>query len=177
MEGVNKALRETKTPYVFDVVFDKEFFDTLETENKTFTPQCPYSVYKSSLLKADISLMPLRATGFNEMKSDLKLVESAGHGAVPVASTVVYGEDPAFREFSMICVQPDDFGTALTMLIENPERRLSMQQKGREYVKKNRLLCHHLDNRYDWYKRLLKNHDTLDHALEIRLARIVREFQ
>ncbi|MBL4907451.1 MAG: hypothetical protein JKX94_08370 [Sneathiella sp.] len=177
LAGVNKALRKTKTPYVFDVVFDKEFFDGLETENKIFTPQCSYAVYKSRLLKADISLMPLRATGFNEMKSDLKLVESAGHGAVPVASKVVYGEDLAFREFSMICDQPDDFGTALTMLIDNPERRMSMQQKGRDYVKKNRLLCHHLDDRYDWYKRLLKNHNKLDQALEARLAGIVREFQ
>lgn len=172
IRGLNGILKQTDVDFVFDVVFDKSFFDALDTENKTFTPQCTYEIYKSKLGDADISLMPLLATGFNEMKSDLKLVEAAGHGAVPIASNVVYGEEGRHREFSMICQQPEEYASALQLLLENPERRLAMQKAGREYVKNSRLLCHHLKGRYEWYQSLIEKRESLDAALEQRLISI-----
>lgn len=173
MAGLNKALSEAENPFFFDVVFDQEFFEALETENKKFTPHCTYRVYKSLLSKADISLMPLGDTRFNEMKSDLKLVEAVGHGAVPVASPVVYGEDLRHKEFTVFCMKPDDFGEAVAVLIGNPMRRIVLQRQGREYVKNFRLLCHDVNRRRDWYYKLLQNKDQLDQALEHRLRSIL----
>lgn len=172
MGPLNKALNATKEDFCFEVVFDKAFYDALDTPNKHFTPQCPYGLYKSKLLEADISLMPLLPNEFNRMKSDLKFVEAAGCGAVPVASDVVYEACDPEGEFSIICKTPSSFADAVILLIEDPFKRASMQLKAREYVRKSRLLCHQVSDRYAWYVDLLNRWDSLDHALDKRLQNL-----
>ncbi|MEH6402552.1 MAG: glycosyltransferase [Sneathiella sp.] len=166
---LNKALKTARGDFCFEVVFDKEFYDALETRHKHFTPQCPYGLYKSKLLEADISLMPLLSNEFNQMKSDLKFVEAAGCGAIPVASDVVYGKCDPSDEFSITCKTPEAYADAIISLINDPSRRAAMQKKAREYVKSSRLLCHHVGARYAWYQDLLNRRVELDQALERRL--------
>lgn len=173
MGEINAALARTTHPFHVDVVFDKEFFDALETDRKSFTPHCSYAIYKSRLLKADISLMPLSPTGFNEMKSDLKLIEAAGHGAVAIASDVVYGGQHGNTDYAIICGEAGAYGAALSMLLEKPEYRLQMQRRARDYVKENRLLSQHLDQRKNWYLDLLKRREQLDQELKHRLAQMM----
>jgi|GEM_PF-2635652 len=166
---INRALQKAERDFCFEVVFDKEFYDALETTNKHFTPQCPYGLYKSKLLGADISLMPLLANEFNLMKSDLKFVEAAGCGAIPVASDVVYGKcDPA-NDFSITCKTPEAYAEAIISLVNDPVRRVVMQQKAREFVKSSRMLSHHVGGHYAWYQDLLSRRAELDNALGMRL--------
>ncbi len=173
IKDLNQALKSIRKPYRFDVVFDHDFYEALETDQKSFTPQCPYAVYKSRLQSADIALMPLLDTEFNRMKSDLKFVEAAGFGAVPVASPVVYqGCDPE-GEFSMMCPAPADFGKAVAHLVSHPEDLKARQHKARAYVKEKRLLSQHLSSRMDWYHSLLDRKDELDRALDERLKALL----
>ena len=58
--------------------------------NKEFTPFSPYNIYEKILRESDIAILPLEFNRFNSMKSDLKFIESAGHGAVVLASPTVY---------------------------------------------------------------------------------------
>lgn len=172
MDGINQSLKAAKHPFTVDVVFDRDFFEALETNNKSFTPQCSYADYKARLQQADIALMPLRDTEFNRMKSDLKFIESAGQGAVPVASSVVYEACDPEGERSIICKEPEEFGPALLQLINDKEQRLRLQKNGYQYVKSNRLLCHHVESRLAWYRSLLAKKEMLDQALEARLERL-----
>ncbi|OUR77888.1 hypothetical protein A9Q83_10295 [Alphaproteobacteria bacterium 46_93_T64] len=170
---VNKILSSIKGNFWFDVVMDKNFFDALETNRKSFIPQCGYEDYKSHILNADISLMPLLDTEFNRMKSDLKLVEAAGHGAVPLASSVVYRQADPEEIFSKFCETPEQYAIGLKDLIEDKPRRLKMQNKGREYVRNSRLISDHVQDRYNWLLGLSERREELDQALSKRLKSIL----
>ncbi|MEP4193234.1 MAG: hypothetical protein ABJN51_19235 [Sneathiella sp.] len=172
MDGINQSLKAAKHPFTVDVVFDRDFFEALETSKKSFTPQCSYADYKARLQQADIALMPLRDTEFNRMKSDLKFIESAGQGAVPIASSVVYEACDPEGKRSIICKEPEEFGPALLQLINDREQRLRLQNNGYQYVKSSRVLCHHVESRLDWYRSLLAKKEVLDQALEVRLERL-----
>ncbi|WP_169542927.1 glycosyltransferase family protein [Sneathiella aquimaris] len=174
MPSLNKALSEAKASYWVDVVMDREFYEALETDQKTFTPLCHYDLYKSHLRQADIVLIPLQDTTFNRMKSDLKFVEAAGHGAVPIASAVVYPACDPEGEFSIICHQDEAFGEAVAELLNNTEKRQRLQKNGVQYVRKNRLLSLHLTERENWYRGLLKDIEKLDDALAERLTHFAR---
>lgn len=167
--ALNALLNDLGDRIEFDVVFDQAFFEALETDGKNFAPQCSYDVYKSKLAGADIALMPLQDTLFNRMKSDLKFVEAAGFGAVPVASPVVYEKCDPSGGFSVLCRQPEDFADAIGDLMLNREKLRKMQGRARQYVRDYRLLCDHLKYRLNWYQDLLSRRAELDEALENRL--------
>lgn len=177
MPAINKMLAGLDGDYAFEVVFDRKFFDALETEHKNFTPQCPYDIYLERLAASDICLMPLEDNLFNRMKSDLKLVEAAASGAIPVASPVVYSQTAGHEDFSIICPTPDDFAGAIKVLVKDPERRQKLQQAGRDYVSTKRLQCHQVTARHDWYRSLLARKSELDAALDERLAEYERKMR
>jgi len=173
MPAINAALATFKSDFHFDVVMDRAFFDALETDKKSFSPQLSYADYRSHLQKADISLMPLQDTEFNRMKSDLKLIEAAGHGAVPVASSVVYAKSDPTDEFAVICDIPADYQNALEQLVNDGGYRLGRQQAARDYVQKHRLLGQHYMGRYSWLSGLVQRRAELDAALERRLQKLL----
>ena len=72
------------------VVYDRAFFDALATPHKSFEPLCSYDRYHELLDAADIALLPLEPTRFNQHKSDLKFIECAAHGVAVLASPTVY---------------------------------------------------------------------------------------
>ncbi len=67
------------------------FFDALETPHKVFEPLASYGRYHELLHEADLALLPLEPTRFNEHKSDLKFLECGAHGVAALASVTVYG--------------------------------------------------------------------------------------
>ncbi|MBE7638542.1 glycosyltransferase [Sneathiella sp. P13V-1] len=170
MPQINEILKGVSGDFHFDVVFDKEFFDALETDKKSFAPECEYSEYLEILQKADIALLPLQDTEFNRMKSDLKLVEVAGSGAVAIASPVVYEQTDPEAKFVEFATNPAQFAEKLKMLIEDPEYRFERQLRGRRYVRGNRLLHHSMGARYNWIRELLENKEILDQELGKRLS-------
>ncbi len=170
MPQINEMLKDVSGDFHFDVVFDQEFFDALETDKKSFTPECEYSEYLEILKKADIALLPLQDTEFNRMKSDLKLVEVAGSGAVAIASPVVYEQTDPEGKFVEFAAAPAQYADKLKMLIEDPEYRFERQLRGRRYVRGNRLLHHNMGARYNWIRELLENKEILDQELGKRLS-------
>ena len=140
-----------------------ELFNKIEATNKVFVGKrevyngqyVPYEVYEQELRTTDISLLPLRDNIFNRSKSDLKFIECAGNGSVVIASPTVYSEAVKDGETGFIYHDVNEFYNTLKMLIDNQNKRIEVAKNAYEYVKHNRLLSQHYEERFDWYNELI----------------------
>ncbi|MBR0285172.1 MAG: glycosyltransferase [Selenomonadaceae bacterium] len=157
----------------FRVLADKQFYQALQTTQKEFIGRqdfydggfVPYPVYVDVLQSADISLLPLQDTVFNRGKSDLKFVESAAAGTVAIASPTVYEKTVEDGKTGFIYRDARQFREILLKLVEDRPLRRKVMEAAYDYVKHNRLLCQHYEERMDWYKELLAKRDELDKSL------------
>lgn len=179
MPVLNEMAREKGEKLQFQVLSDRSFFDALETEHKRFIGTekdyggqfVPYDVYQRALHTSDISLLPLHDTEFNRMKSDLKFIESAGHGAAALASPTVYDGSVRDGRTGFIYHDPREFAAYLRLLVEDRARRIETAEAAYLYVKRERLLSQHYLERLDWYRELFRRRDELDRDLVMRLER------
>ncbi|MBQ9406341.1 MAG: glycosyltransferase [Desulfovibrio sp.] len=179
MPALNEAAAEYGERLRFKVLSDRGFFEALQTEHKEFVAvpgkdydgqYVPYPIYQQALHSSDISLLPLHDTEFNRTKSDLKFIESAGHGAVALASPTVYAGTVRDGQTGFIYHDAREFALYLRLLVEDRERRLQVAEAAYRYVKEERLLSQHYMERLDWYRECLARREELDLALERRLA-------
>ena len=73
---------------------------------------CPIERYHELLDEADIALLPLTSTRFNEHKSDLKFIECAAHGVVSLASPTIYGQTITDGETGLIYRSPGELSVS-----------------------------------------------------------------
>lgn len=177
MPLINEAAAKYGSRLRFKVLSDVKFFEALQTRHKEFigSPKLfggqfvPYEVYTRALHEADISFLPLHDNDFNRTKSDLKFIESAGHGAAVLASPTVYEGSVRQGRTGFIYRNPQEFKAYLELLIENRERRLETAEAAYRYVKNERLLANHYLERLAWYRELLERMPELDRELGKRL--------
>lgn len=88
--------------------------------------------FAEKLVKADIGIVPLRMTPFNEAKSWLKCLEYASLGIIPVASPTP--DNLQFAELGgcIIAEKPGDWYREVKELIVDNEKRAEMSKKVRE---------------------------------------------
>jgi glycosyltransferase involved in cell wall biosynthesis len=170
--AINAVLARHPGRLHVEVIHDRAFFDALETPDKTFTPTCGYDTYKAILGRCQLALMPLEAGTFNAMKSDLKFVEAAAHGAVALASPTVYAETIRDGETGVICQSPEAFADALEALARDPERRLRIARAAWQWVRDNRMLADQIGPRLAWYRDLLARRQELSEALYARVPQL-----
>lgn len=184
MPALNEAARRYGDRLRFKVLSDRGFYEALETEAKEFVTEegrdyggqfVSYELYQQTLHASDISLLPLRDTEFNRAKSDLKFIESAGHGAVVLASPVVYEQTVRDGCTGFIYRNQREFAARLTLLVEDEVRRREMAEAAYGYVRRERLLCQHYLERLDWYRELFERLPELDRALAQRLEQAEKE--
>ncbi len=150
MTALNRVLRKFQQVQV-QVIHDRAFFEALATKHKQFTPWCAYEKYQQILHSCDIGILPLNDTQFNRMKSDLKFLEHAGHGTVALASPVVYQDSIAEGETGMVYHSPTEFEEKLIELIRNHSLRQKIAENAYNWVKGNRLMSQHFQQRREWY--------------------------
>lgn len=186
MPVLNEAIRRYGDRLRFKVLSDRGFYEALETEAKEFVSEegrdyggqfVSYELYQQTLHASDISLLPLRDTEFNRAKSDLKFIESAGHGAVALASPVVYEQTIRDGCTGFIYRNPREFAARLALLVEDEARRREMAEAAYGYVRRERLLCQHYLERLDWYRELFERLPELDRALAQRMEQAEKERQ
>ncbi len=165
MPTLNQILSVHGSQVQVRVVHDQRFFEALETEQKQFEPWCSYSRYQEVLLSCDIGLLPLRATEFNTMKSDLKFLECAAHGVAALASPTVYSGAIVEGQTGLIYHSVEEFAAKLNSLIINCELRCRIATQAYEWVKNNRLLSQHFRQRRDWYLQMYNRLPELNRAL------------
>ena len=154
------------------VVYDKQFFDALETEAKEFEPLCDRERYLKILSSCDIALLPLNPTRFNGMKSDLKFLESAACGAAVLASPTVYEDSIIEGKTGLIYRSVKDFEAKLRELIGDRQLRQSIATNAWQWVVQNRLLSQHYRKRRDWYLQMLDELPRLNRELRDRLPEL-----
>ena len=165
MPALNQVLSVHGSQVRVQVIHDQRFFEALETEHKQFEPWCSYSRYQEILWSCDIGLLPLRATEFNAMKSDLKFLECAAHGLVVLASPTVYAASIVEGETGLIYRSAEEFATKLHELIINHELRCRIATQAYEWVQENRLLSLHFHQRRDWYLQMCNRLPELNRVL------------
>lgn len=158
----------------WEVVHDREFHDALVATRKRFTPFCPYERYREILRSCDVALLPLAPTSFNRMKSDLKFIEAAAEGAVALASPVVYADSIADGVTGRIFRSPEEFETRLVELISGPAHRARIASRAYEYVRRERQLENHIQQRLTAYFDLRNNLSRLDADLLTRVPELAR---
>ena len=181
MPAINEMIRQYGDRLHFRVVSDHGFYQALETEAKEFTGGAhdgyivaPYEQYTAALHASDIALLPLRDTEFNRAKSDLKFIESAGHGAAVLASPTVYAGTVREGETGLIYHSPREFAEKLDLLIRRADLRRTLAENAYRYVAKHRLLEQHIDDYIAAYREMFERREELERE---RLQRVEKFFQ
>ena len=169
MPVLNRLLDRFRNRLRFEVIYDQEFFNALETDQKRFTPWCKYEEYQRVLHGCDIGLLPLSDTEKNRMKSDLKFLEYAGHGVTAVASPVVYERTITDGDTGLIYRSLEEFEAQLMELIEDASLRRRLAASAYEWVGANRLLCQHYHTRHEWYLKMFDELPRLTDELRHRM--------
>lgn len=163
----------------FNVVAEGAFYEALPTMRKKYYGQdinggifVPYEIYEEALHASDIALLPLKDTEFNRMKSDLKFIEAAGHGVAALAAPTVYAKTIEDGKTGLIYHNLREFRQKLFTLIEDTILRQKLAANAYEYVKQNRLMCHHYEERLAIYKELLDRRPEMEKARLERIAKL-----
>jgi SAM-dependent methyltransferase len=159
----------------FKVVADREFFDALETPNKSFAPLCDYQTYNDILSRCDVSFMPLTDNAFNRCKSDLKYLEAAACRVTPLASAVVYGDTIEDGRTGLLFADADGLQRQLLRLLSDTGLGRSLGDSARSYVMRHRMLAYQVARRADWYKSLWNRRETLHRELLARMPQLASE--
>lgn len=153
------------------VVHDRAFFDTLpEGVAKTFHPTLPHGKFMQVLADCDLALLPLSDTPFNRLKSDLKLIECAAAGVVPICSRVVYSDDPAHKTLAVFADTPQEWRQALLGLIASPDEIRRRRDLGRAHVAAHRMHAGEAARREAFYRDLVARRTELEADRQARLA-------
>jgi SAM-dependent methyltransferase len=170
MHAINNVLEKFGDQVRVQVVYDQAFFDALSTPHKVFEPLCSYERYHELLRSADIALLPLEPTRFNQHKSDLKFIECAAGGVVALASSTVYGQTVVYDQTGLVYQSSEQFISLLDRLIHDAPMRQRLAANAYCYVRENRLLARHFRSRYDWYHEMLDRRVELEAELRARMA-------
>lgn len=183
LPALNAILRRYAGGIRIKVAADAAFFARLATNAKDLIVEgadadgiVPYEVYERELRTADIALLPLDDTPFHRRKSDLKFLECAGNGVVALASPVVYADTVEDGRTGMIFHNGEEFGEKLARLIEDRSLRRRIAAAAYDYVKENRLLSAHYEERVQFYRSLAAQKETLDEQLCMRLDAWKQQF-
>ncbi|MBQ6975680.1 MAG: glycosyltransferase [Selenomonadaceae bacterium] len=169
----------------FKILARKNLFEDLQSENKVMIGDTriyeaqfvPYERYEHELATSDIALLPLQDNKFNRGKSDLKFLECAACGVAALVSPVVYSEVVKDGENGFIFYDNSDFAKKLETLIENRDKRREIVTAAYEYVKHNRLMSQHYEERLDWYKELFAKLPELTEEAQARIDKEAPRFK
>ena len=182
---LNQFAKDYGKKILFKILARRNLFESLETENKILLGDpnyydgqfIPYAKYEAELNSSDIALLPLQDNIFNRAKSDLKFIEAANCGAVALASPIVYSDVVKDGENGFIFRDLKDFSNKLKNLIDNPNLRQKLSQSAYNYVKHNRLMSQHYEERLDWYRELLAKLPELTKEAVARIEKIAPKFK
>ena len=181
---LNRFAKQYGNKLAFKILARENLFDALETDNKTFVGDLKkwdgqfisYEDYEAAIRESDIALLPLRDNEFNRSKSDLKFIESAANGAVALASPVVYSSVIKDGKTGFIYRDGREFISKLNLLIKNKNLRRNVAETAYSYVRHERLMSQHYEERLDWYRELLVRLPELTKEAGARIAKFIPKF-
>jgi tetratricopeptide (TPR) repeat protein len=145
---------------VFGFMGDRAFYDALLSplpENRrAYTPPGSVQDYYAFLETLDVGIAPLQATPYNHCRSDVKFIEYASRGVVPVLSAFgPYLSTAVHGETALHFNDADDLIATLSLLVESPRWRVQLATRAQQYVRDFRLESQHVGERMAFYQSLL----------------------
>jgi glycosyltransferase involved in cell wall biosynthesis len=133
-----------------------ELFEALPGERKRRFATGSLDDYYGFVSHLDIGIAPLEDTPFNRSRSDVKFLEYAAHGVVPVLqATGPYLRSAKQGRTGFFFNTPDELVSTLDHLVSDASARVSVSASAREYALRER---HYLDrgkDRVEFYRSLL----------------------
>ena len=127
------------------------FFSTASPAQFTLRAPGALATYLAWLQTIDIGLAPLLPTDYNRCRSDVKFLEYAASGAVPVLQAL----DPylAVRHGNtgFIFHTPDELASLLDRLAADAALRQQVASNAYQHAASQRQLVQHIQNRLDFY--------------------------
>jgi glycosyltransferase involved in cell wall biosynthesis len=133
-----------------------KLFEALpEDRKKRFAPGS-LAAYYSFLSHLDIGLAPLEDTPFNRSRSDVKFLEYAAHGVVPVVqATGPYLVSVEHDRTGFFFNSTDKLISTLDLLVSDDSTRTRVSAAAREYVLRERHHMNRAQDRVEFYRSLM----------------------
>ncbi|MCE5242590.1 MAG: glycosyltransferase [Syntrophobacteraceae bacterium] len=134
-------------------------FDDLPGKFKKRIQPGSMADYYRFVSRIDIGIAPLKDTPFNRSRSDVKFLEFAAHGVVPVLQAA--GPYPASvrnGETGFLFHSTEEMLGILDSLVEDFPARTAVARAARDYVARERLQVPHARERVDFYRSILSGH-------------------
>ena len=133
-----------------------KLFDALPSERKHRTKVGSIDDYYAFVSQLDIGLAPNRDKGFNRARSDVKFLEYAAYGAVPVVQRLTpYLDSVKSGENGFFYATASELVALLTRLTSRAEERQRVRETAHAYVMSERLESAHAAERLAFYAELL----------------------
>jgi Glycosyl transferases group 1 len=131
-------------------------FDALPSDRKLRTPVGSIEEYYAFVAQLDIGIAPNRDAGFNRARSDVKFLEYAGWGAVPVVQRLApYLPSVRDGENGLLFDSTAGLISVLTRLVGDAGERQRVRSQAHAYVLRERLQAPHAAERLSFYEELL----------------------
>jgi Flp pilus assembly protein TadD/glycosyltransferase involved in cell wall biosynthesis len=124
----------------------------------TYTPPGTLDEYLNFLQKLDIGIAPLQDNPYNRCRSDIKFIEYASRGVVPVLSSLTpYKASVRHGETGFFYESPRELLSILSMLASDHDLRDRISHAAYAYVKHNRIEGVHAERRLAFYLSLIES--------------------
>lgn len=131
-------------------------FDSLPEPKKSQVPTGSIQDYCSFLGALDIGIAPLKDTAFNRSRSDIKFLEYAAAGVVPVVKHLrPYEESVVQGKTGFLYRDSDELISCLSRLARDPGLRAMVASAARDYVERQRMQKQDAGKRVAFYRHLL----------------------
>lgn len=133
-----------------------QLFDALPSERKRRTPIGSIQQFYAFVSSLDIGLAPNRDKGFNRARSDVKFLEYAAYGAVPVLQRLTpYLDSVKQGQNGFLYDNPSELAALLERLVVDSDERSRVRQAAYAYVSEQRRQAPHATARLAFYAELL----------------------
>ncbi len=135
-----------------------DLFSELAPDKKRRTHPGSIEDYYAFLSSIDIGLGPLENTAFNRSRSDVKFLEYAVSGVVPVMARLEpYQSTITNNETGLLFKDTGELISLMERLVTNPSMIGKISRSASRYVIDERLQTQRARDRLDFYRALLKN--------------------
>ncbi len=132
-------------------------FDSLPQDKKKRTPPGSLADYYNFLSGIDIGIAPLTNYAFNRSRSDVKFLEYAVSGVVPVmAHLAPYAESVNVERTGFLFKNTRELIVTLNLLVEDKLLAQNITKEARQYVIRERLQLQHGRERLNFYRQQLR---------------------
>lgn len=132
------------------------------------TPSGPIEAWFTFLEGLHVGLAPLSPSDFNRSRSDVKFVEYAAHGVVPVLRDAPpYRVHARHGDNAMIYKEPEELNDCLEKLYQDEGLLRSLSENTFRYASTRRSHFDHVGRRNTFYKRFLKHEPSTHEVPEL----------